>query len=328
MVSISVSNLAVIPYLNHSTLAGRALYSFLFYDGEWRSWLDANGQLIETRMWPAETAYFGSKPAVSTDICLHFLDIIAQRICFEEMAKPFFALHDDIFNLSASLAKIELLHNAKACVGPGAPRMAATEIEYIYGVCRSIFDLWQEIIIKLWDSVELIGSGYEKREPKESYADMLYSGGSRRTSEELTKRFGMPGVMAECYTRSADFFTVLRKLRDNLIHRGSSVQLVFDGDTDFFIQEASLPFKMLPIWKSEDRAPNGLVALRPALAYVICQTLGTCDQFSRTIEASFSLPPPIVPGMNLFLRGYFDESLMRWVREIQRRITPPDFAEQ
>src|SRR6266699_1093420 len=229
MTSIEVSKLAAIPFLDRRVLAGRVLYSLTFYNGEWRAWLETGGQLIEMKMWPAETIYFGSKPEVPTDIYFHFLDIIAQQICFEEMTKPFFALQDDIFNLSASLAKIELLHDARKTIKEGTSRMARTEIEYIHGVCRSIFDLWQAIILKLWNSIQPIGTKHKKKPLKESYRDMVFTGETIRTSEDLERRFGVPTALADCYVHSAAFFADLRKFRDNLVHRGSSVQIVFDG---------------------------------------------------------------------------------------------------
>ena len=43
-------------------------------------------------------------------------------------------------NLSASLAKIRLLHRTRKEHKTGVSRMVATEIEYLHSVCRSIFD--------------------------------------------------------------------------------------------------------------------------------------------------------------------------------------------
>jgi hypothetical protein len=66
------------------------------------------------------------------------LDFIAQRASFSELQKPILGLRDDVFNLSASLAKISHLHATKDIVGPGVSRMAVTEIEYLFSVCRSV----------------------------------------------------------------------------------------------------------------------------------------------------------------------------------------------
>ena len=50
--------------------------------------------------------YFGTQPQQTTDICLHFLNVIGQRLNYLPVAPLLFGLQDDVFNLSASLAKI------------------------------------------------------------------------------------------------------------------------------------------------------------------------------------------------------------------------------
>jgi hypothetical protein len=43
-------------------------------------------------------------------------------------------------------------------------------------------------------------------------------------------------------------------------------------------------------------------------------------EFSRTIERIFQLPPPIVPKMSLYLRGYFNDILMQSLEDTRRRV--------
>ncbi len=66
----------------------------------------------------------------AADLRLHFLEIIAQRLSFLPIGRPFFALQDDVFNLSASLAKIKLLHETKKyqrwCLSIGDDRSRIT----------------------------------------------------------------------------------------------------------------------------------------------------------------------------------------------------------
>src|ERR1700687_5996009 len=106
---------------------------------------------MKVQIWPAECPYFGTKPKKDHDGCFHFIDLIAQRACFNQIAKPFGGLQDDIFTLAASLAKVRWLHETKLAIGSGVTRMVATEIDYIFSACRSIFDLLQEILFKLWE---------------------------------------------------------------------------------------------------------------------------------------------------------------------------------
>jgi hypothetical protein len=58
------------------------------------------------------------------------------------------------------------------------------------------------------------------------------------------------------------------------------VQVIFEGDDGFLIDESRVPFRGLRIWQPEERQPQGLVPLLPALSYVIFRTLDTCDDGS------------------------------------------------
>jgi hypothetical protein len=55
----------------------------------------------------------------------------------------------------------------RACcldLNTGVSRMVATEFEYMHGVCRSIFDLWQEVLVALWKNIKLLDATTKKKE--------------------------------------------------------------------------------------------------------------------------------------------------------------------
>jgi hypothetical protein len=110
MTNIDVAKLATIPFLEHAELQGRFLCSLFFYDGDWHSWIEAGEGIARVHAWPAEAMYFGTSPEHDTDIGFHFLNLIAQKLSFPPLGRQLFAIQDDIFNLSASLAKVPLLH--------------------------------------------------------------------------------------------------------------------------------------------------------------------------------------------------------------------------
>jgi hypothetical protein len=258
----------------------------------------------------------------NTDICLSFFNLIAQRLSCYPLGKQLFALQVDVCNLAASLAKIRHLHRSRKEIEHGVSRMVATEIEYLHSVCRSIFDLWQEVLATVWDGIQLLDANTKKRQLKHSYGEMLLSSRRPRTAQELTDRFGIPLPFSECYARSTAFFTDLRKFRDWVVHRGGEPPPIFDGDDGFRVSAVRVPFQGLDIWRPEERHPNGLVPLLPALHYAIYRTLATCDEFGQTIESIFQLPPPIVPNFSLQLRGYFDDVLVRALEDIDARLNP------
>jgi hypothetical protein len=327
MTKMDVTKLAAIPFLNHAELPGRFLCSTLFYDGEWHAWIEAGDQMLKVQMWPAETMYFGSRAERNTDLCLHFLDLIAQRLSCYPLGKKLFSLQVDVCNLAASLAKIQLLHRSRKEIEHGVSRMVATEIEYLHSVCRSIFDLWQEVVVTVWDGIKLLNTGTKKRQLKRSYADMLFSSNKPRTTQQLVEWFGIPAPLAECYTRSTPFFTDLREFRDRVIHGRGEPPPIFDDESGFLVSAASVPFRGLDIWRPEERHPNDLVPLLPVVNYAIYRTLAICDEFGQTIEAIFQLPPRIVPNFSLQMRAYFDDVLVRALEDVDARLKPTPEAD-
>lgn len=230
MGSIEISKLSAISYLDIANLHGRFISTLNFYDaGAWRMWIPAGNQLVEIKGWPAESFYFAAEPELPTDICFHFLDFIAQRASFSELRKPILGLRDDVFNLSASLGKISHLHATKDIVGPGVSRMVATEIEYLFSICRSVFDLLQEIACVLWKTIKFYDPSVRKKPLKETFSKMVLFQGRVSTENELLERFGLPQPLAAYYVRNAEFFMTLREFRDNVIHRGSPSKRFFQA---------------------------------------------------------------------------------------------------
>lgn len=69
--------------------------------------------------------------------------------------KPFQGLMQDFFNMGASVKKFNLLVENSMALGTSASRLAITELEYLFSLCRSVFDLLQEVIAAQWQSVRL-----------------------------------------------------------------------------------------------------------------------------------------------------------------------------
>jgi hypothetical protein len=321
MSNVDLADLSKIPYINVKNLQGRFISTLMFHDaGAWRMWTHAGGELVEINAWPAEAFYFSAGPECSHDIYFHFIDFIAQRASYPDIQRPILGLRDDILNLSASVSKIAHLHTARNIIGSGVSRLVVTDVEYIFSVCRSIFDLLQEIICILWNSVQLTDRSVLKKPLKKTFSDTIQFKGAISTLGELASRFGLPQPLAEFYVRNSRFFMTLRAFRDNIIHHGSQVQTIFSDEQGFFIRESMRPFSTMNIWRENERQPNDLFPLLPALGVVIRNTIAACEDFSSTIENIVSFPPPIVPGMKLFMRGYFNECFTEILRDANDRV--------
>jgi hypothetical protein len=318
-----IVGLSGIPFIDHAELSrgGRFLANLMYYDGRWRVWARAGkDKFVEILGEPAEAFYFAPAPENELDFTSDFLTVIAQRANFSELVHPFSAIQDDIFNLSAAIAKLELVFENQELERAGSTRMAATEVEYILFICRGLFDFLQEIVTKLWDRIELHDTAVPKRKLKKSFADMTLKGDSVRTAEEIAGQFHVPMFLAEYYARQAPIFIKIREFRDNLVHRGQQVQTIFRGNNGFVINKRLGPFLNPNIWRDDEELPNELVPLLPALALLIHGTMEACEAFALVLQSQFTLPKPVVPGMALYMRGYFNHGLVGAMRDANQRL--------
>ncbi|MNI64615.1 hypothetical protein D3C73_1200730 [compost metagenome] len=82
-------------------------------------------------------------------------------------------------------------------------RMVITEVEYIFSVCRSMIDLFQEIAAELWNKIKLYGEALpEQKKLKKSFNEMIWFHGRLTTADELRTRFGIlhatRGLLSAC----------------------------------------------------------------------------------------------------------------------------------
>jgi len=313
-----------IPFIDTENLQGRIVISGTFHDrNQWKTWVSsADGQLLELKITNmTDGFYFASQPQSPSDANFEFMNFIAQHASFPELKKAILGIMDDISNLSASLSKLKLLHDSRNEIGTGIVKMAATEVEYILSVCRSLFDLLQEVIAKLWEMVTITDPSITKRsmKNKKSFADIAVSNEKPVEAHALVEKYGLPHALADLYASSAPFFIGLRKIRDNLIHNGSNLQTIFSSDTDFLISGHLRPFDDMKIWRDEENAPNNLVPLRPAINAVVYRTLAVCERFSVIMQQNFQLPPPLVPGMRIFMRGPFNDFFLDAMTDAMHR---------
>ncbi len=308
-----------IPFLSREPMGHRFIAAFIFFDGDWHAYvpIDAEGMVMKMHSWPAEANYYGTHPEQPTDIATNFLDLISQHANHKPLKMHCAAIVDDIHNLSASLYKFKLIHDSGH---DGSSRLAATEIEYLLVVCRSIFDHLQEVLQKFWDSVLLNEKEVSKNGLPPSFAKMALQGDIIRTAEALTTKYGLPPTIAECYPRNAPMFLRIRDFRDALVHHGKPMDYLFKGDDDFLIQKRLGPFKDLDIWDDHEVEENSLAPLFPVLAQVVHGTLAACEDFALAIGQTIALPSAAVPGMRLYVRGYFNEYLLGAIADAEKRL--------
>lgn len=312
MRKVKLADLKKISFIDINHIRGRVLPPLSFYDnGEWHLWFPGPNGLIDLKGKPTESDYFARKPERDMDIYFDFLNFIHQRAYWPNVAHPINSIRNDLHNLGASLSKLSFFYQASKDKELEITRYVSTELEYIFVVCRSIFDLLQEIIAKLWDRIDLVDKSISKRQLPKSFRKMIMKSDSLMDVEAIQTQHRIPRDLAEFYFRQATFFETLRNYRDNITHRGYQFNFIFVTEKGFAVNKDELPFSSFNVWNEEHMLPNGLSSLRPAIAFVITRTLAACEDFSATIQHSIRFPSDIAPGFKLFMRGYHNSELLR-----------------
>jgi hypothetical protein len=312
MKTYPIANFQKIPHIDATTLSGRFVASLSFLaDGQWTQWIPTEDGLISMKAWPAESCYFAKERERESDCFFQFLDFIAQRGNLTSVQKAFRGLIEDFFNLAASLQKFDILFENYEKHRLGLSRLVATELEYLVSLCRSIFDLLQEVIAAQWHSVALLDKSNKKKQLPKSFSEMVLKGQDLRSQEDIEQRFLIPADLAFFYHGAGPFFQLLRTLRDKFIHGGNSPESIFVTSQGFAMKGDVEPFSKLMVWNQEHRLPNDLCSLRPVLAYFVNETLRACEAYSVAIQNVVQFFPPTCPGMKFFMRGFFSNQLLQ-----------------
>jgi hypothetical protein len=230
-----------------------------------------------------------------------------QRASWPNVCPTISAIIDDMHHLSTAAAKIDHYFAHRRVIGHGVTDFVATELEYVFTLCRSVFDLLQVATGKLWDRIQLVGPSAPRHKNRlpESFADVIFAGGSPRDVNAIIAKYGVTPGLAAAYHDAGAFFEPVRAFRDDVVHRGHGIQTIFDTDKGFCVDSTKKPFDKFPIWKdSHQYGANNLVSLRPLLAHLVFGTIGACGAFTTALGGEIKFPPPIAPNHRIFLRGY------------------------
>jgi len=202
--------------------------------------------------------YFAKFPVEEADSHIRFINLIMKRAYWPDLVHFERGIFEDIHNLAASVSKINLFHETwlfdKEKV---TSRFVTTELEYIFKVCRSLYDLLQEVISKVWARFQYIDTKKTTKKLGSTFSKMLYKRNVLSTKEEIAKRYLLPLALADLYFRQGQFFDWLRNYRDRISHGGNNIDLLFITDIGFAISTRDPPFNALDFWRTTDLQKNG-----------------------------------------------------------------------
>jgi hypothetical protein len=309
---LTLEELKKIPYLDANAIKGRKVKLMPLWDGaRWRMWLDTDAGVIELNMVDAiESDYVATRAAKDTDLFISFVHLMWQHASFPEVVGFISAISDDFHNMGTSVAKLRHFWRFQDEIEPGGVvRFASTELEYLVALCRTVFDLLQEIFSRLWaNRVRLAdpkAEAFRKAHPlpQRFFQMVLHQKESPLTAQEIMSKFGLPDTIAEQYARASPFFAQLRQIRDKVIHSGGGFKAIFVTERGFCVNPKVAPFSQYKEWRREHEYNENISSILPWVADLVVRTITTCNALVETFARTIALPSAIAPGYSVFVRG-------------------------
>lgn len=317
--AITIESLKVVPYLKTEHLGdGRTVKLMPLWDGQnWRMWVDTPVGLIEGKIVDTvEADYIGLGAAKESDLWFPFVHLMWQRASWPDICPFITSISDDFHNMGTSLAKLKHFFHSQSTLPPrSASRFAYTELEYLVMLTRSVFDLLQEMISRVWaNHVQLLDEEAESRRrsrklPTTFSRLVLRDKQEPRSAAEIEGEFGLPKPLAEAYARITPFFSQLRDLRDALVHGGSGLGEIYVTERGFCINPKQRPFSTFGAWHPEHYYNENIATALPWIANLILQTIQACNDLMNAFGQVIQLPPEIAPGYRVYVRGPHNENV-------------------
>lgn len=276
-------------------------------DPDWFMWIVQDGELHALDGFPAEGAYFGKEAASEKDVYFPFIHFYTQHASWPDLLGIMSDIEDDIRNLAICMSKIALYQHLANNSGLATRRFVISEIEYIFSVCRSIYDRLQFIAMKSWEKVQLKEGG--KNQMPSEFSDIALHGNAPVDADSLVEKYGLSDTLAKFYQQEAEEFIKIREFRDDVLHHGETIDLVFTVDEGYAVQSHIKPFANFDVWDENTFLENDLAPLWPPLAYVIHHTLTAMNRFQDALTTEIAFPPEIAPDYVVYMRGEYLHNL-------------------
>jgi len=302
-----IKDIEKVAYINANAIDDRMIPLQPCYHGgsKWEMWLSINNRLVSAKVHGmADGCYYSKEPANKSDVYIEFINLIMKRAYFKDIVHFESGILEDINNLSTSVTKINLFHDLwRENKNSINHRFVTTEIEYIIKVCRSLFDLLQEVIKKIWFRFKYIDPNLKTKTLKSTFSKMVLCNSKLSTATEISARFKIPIELANFYERNGIFFNWLRSYRNEISHSGHNIKSLYIMEDGFAVPVNEKPFSDIHIWDHTELKKNNLGSVRALIAYIILNTLNALQEFSQVIQSVMKLPEDISPDYNIFITG-------------------------
>jgi hypothetical protein len=305
-----------VPYLNVDVIGDRVVNLMPMWDGQqWLVWLAGDGQLDRTVALGAQYVdYVAAEPFDPSDLYVPFVEFLWQRASWPEVCPLVTAIMDDFHHMATCVAKLRYFtDHADEVPDLLLPRFAETELEYLLTLARSVFDLLQEMVSRIWPHFRILdqatGDYLAPKQLATTFSRFVLVDSRCRTIEEMVDRWGISAEIADAYVQSAGSFLGLRTARDRIMHSGKRLGTLFATERGFCVNPGESPFDQFEGWQESDHYNDAVVSVLPWIAYVVMQTMAACARITDVLAQQLVFPDEVAPGYRMFVRAPTTEHL-------------------
>lgn len=261
-----------------------------------------DGEVVPIKGETVVGSYFGTERADEDDLEIPFLNFYYQHASWPDVMGILPQIVADIRLLSVSLMKIASFQYYSQRSSLGYEPFVRSELEYIFGVCRSLYDHVQFIIAKTWEHIEPTGGDWN--ELSTSFSSVALHGEEPIDTDQLVEKYNIPIPLAVFYEEEAEIFMKIREYRDNIFHEGETPRRIIKSERGFRVRTQDRPYNQFTdSWNDERVDENGVAPLWPFVAYIIGHTISMINRARGAWAKQIQWPPEIAPGYRHFIRG-------------------------
>lgn len=291
---------------------------------EWYNWkVNSNNRIYRDRGVPGQGLYFGKEPESNIDVSIRSVEFFVQTSLHPAIQQKIQEIVQDLMNIAAAISKMGFYQEIRSDTDLDVRRLLITEIEYIFAVSRSIYDLLQEIIKHIWERLELTEGGGNQL--KQSFAGMALHGGDPIPAGELEEKYGLTPNLADFYASYAGIFSNIKSFRDDMIHYGKGIEMIHSTEKGYTVTTDQEPFCNFDAWTERDIISDAVVLnsithdttrsdvapIWPPIAKAVLSVIEAMDDFVTCLKTNFTLPPFLAPDYDVYLRGHYLANLSK-----------------
>ncbi|WP_147299480.1 hypothetical protein [Haloferax sp. Atlit-6N] len=291
---------------------------------DWLVYVIRDGKVVPFIAEPVVSLYFGKKGESEDDILMPFFNFYYQHASWPDVMSLLSRIITDVRHLSTSMMKLASAQYMSNLSTLDTEPFIKTEIEYIFSVCRSIYDLAQFVIANTWDHIELVDGGKNSL-PSNSFRSMVAKVNNPDGKENIMQKYGLTPSIANFYAEEVEMFEKIRNFRDDVIHNGKTLETIHVGENGYSVRTNTEPYsKFTECWEDSQINENGLAPLWPFVATVVGHTISMLNRCRDAVVQDIQWPPEIAPEYKVLVRGQY----INYLRSLDELLEEDEWGEE